>query len=394
MKITGVRTLLYEFELSRPIGDANSPQGRHRSAQLAVFVDTDEGLTGVSLGSYAAREQIHSLAQSLLVGHDPRGVRGLWKKMVDAVFKGGNRGIAGDALATLDVALWDLKAKANDEPLWKTLGASTRYVKAYASGIDLPLNNAELRAYYEGMAKKGIQAGKLKVGLDREMDLERIGIMQEALATSGKKPILLIDANEYWSPKQAIRHVRYFEEHYDLTWVEEPARRWDVMGLRKVSEAIRAAVATGENLDDISDFVPLISGGAMDIVEVGYGASGITGALQIAELAYAFELPVSVMNCPANFMAHLAAALPNHIMMEVVGAGREVAMSLVDNRIEDGWIILGDAPGLGFAFDEERLRRYVVERPSPASGPSPWGRRRGAGLYEVGPDEPEHLPEE
>ena len=86
-----------------------------------------------------ARSQIHALVDAVLVGEDPRGVRGLWKKMVDRVFKGGNRGLAGSAVANLDIALWDLKAKLNDEPLWRTLGASSPRVKAYASGIDLCL---------------------------------------------------------------------------------------------------------------------------------------------------------------------------------------------------------------------------------------------------------------
>jgi hypothetical protein len=91
-------------------------------------------------------------------------------------------------------------------------------------------------------------------------------------------------------------------------------------------------------------------------------------------------------------MAHLAAALPNHWMMEVVGAGRERILR-VDNHVEDGWIVLGDQPGFGVEFDEEMLARCTVEAPSPASQASPWGRRRGAGLFEVGPSEPD-WPEE
>ena len=393
MRITGVRTQLYEIELRRRLGDANSPQGRKHAASAAVFMDTDEGITGISLTSPAARGHVHAMVENLMVGRDPRGVRGLWKKMMDAVFKGGNRGMIGTALSSIDVALWDLKAKANDEPLWKTLGASTRRVRAYASGIDMPLSNEELRAFYESMAEKGVSAGKLKVGLDPEVDLERIGIMQGALARSGRKPVLLIDSNEYWSPKQAIRHIRYFEEHYDLTWVEEPARRWDYRGLRKVSQSVKAAVATGENLDDISDLVPLIANEAVDIVQVGQGTSGITGAMMVADLAYAFELPVSLMNCPGNLMAHVAAALPNHIMMEVLDVGRDAVMR-VDNHIEDGWIVLGDSPGLGITFDEKKLAAHAVEKPSADARATPWGRRRGAGLYEVRPGEPEEVGEE
>ena len=392
MKVTGVRTKPFMMKLDRPLGDANDPIGRDVMASLAVYLDTDEEVTGVALGSPAARSQIHSLVAELLVGHDPRGVRGLWKKMIDSAFKGGNRGIVCNAISTLDVALWDAKAKANNEPLWKTLGASTRRVKAYASGIDLSLSDEQIGTFYGEMARKGVSAGKLKVGLDRDADLRRLGIMREALSQSGRPPVLLIDSNEYWSPKQAIRNIQFLEEHYEIAWAEEPARRWDYRGLRKVSQSIRAAVATGENLNEIGEFMPLVANEAVDVLNIGSGNSGITGALQIADLAYAFELPVTMMNCPGNFMAHLAAALPNHWMMEVVGAGREKVLK-VDNHIEDGWIVLGDQAGLGIEFDEARIEEAGGDVPTSGSRASLWGRRRGAGLFEVPPSEPE-WPEE
>lgn len=392
MKITGVRTKPFLMKLDRPLGDANDPVGRDWMASMAVFLDTDGEVTGVAMGSPAARGSIQSMATELLVGHDPRGVRGLWKKMVDSAFKGGNRGLVNNAISTLDVALWDAKAKANDEPLWKTLGASTRRVKAYASGIDLSLSDEEIGAFYRSMAGQGVSAGKLKVGLDREADLRRLGIMREALATSGRPPVLLIDSNEYWSPKQAIRNISFLEQHFEITWAEEPARRWDYQGLRKVSQAIRAAVATGENLDEIGDFMPLVANGAADVLNIGVGNSGITGAMQIADLAYGFEIPVTMMNCPGNYMAHLAAVLPNHWMMEVVGAGREKVLT-VDNHLEDGWIVLGDEPGLGLSFDEAQLDRASADVPTSGARAALWGRRRGAGLFEVPPSEAE-WPEE
>lgn len=382
MKITRVRTRLYEFEMARPLGDANLPEGSSRAAGLAIFLDTDEGVSGVMSGNPGARGLVHDLAEAVLVGRDPRGVRGLWKTMVDRVFKGGNRGLVSNALSNLDIALWDLKAKLNDEPLWRTLGASSPRVKAYASGIDLCLTDEQIRAFYTGLAARGVEAGKLKVGLDEEADLRRIGIMEEALKTSGKRPRLMIDSNEYWSPKQAIRHIRRIEERFDLTWVEEPARRWDYRGLRQVSRAVSAAVATGENLQELADFMPLVANEAVDVVQVGQSTSGITGAMQVADLAYGFELPVAMMNCPGNFMAHLAAALPNHLMMEVVEAGREVCFT-VDTRVEDGDVVLGETPGLGMVFDEDELARLEVETLTPGARAGSWGRRRGAGLYEV-----------
>jgi L-alanine-DL-glutamate epimerase-like enolase superfamily enzyme len=393
MKVTGVRTQAYEITLRRAIGDANDPRGSDRMPMLAVWLDSDAGPSGIAFGTPAARGLIHALVQDLLVGRDPRGVRGHWKRMLDAVFKGGNRGLANAAVSALDVALWDLKARLRDEPLWKTLGASTRKVRAYASGIDLNLDDAALRRFYEAMAARGVHAGKLKVGLDPDGDLRRLAIVRDALATSGKSPVLMVDANEYWSPKQAIRHLRAYEARFDLFWVEEPARRWDVRGLRAVSRAVRAAVATGENLDDASEFRPLVAGGAVDVVQVGARTGGITGAMAVADLAYGFDLPVSLMNCPAHFMAHLAAALPNHVMMECAMLGRSDGV-LGHHAIEDGWITLSDRPGLGIEFDPARLQALAVETPGGAARAGGWGRRRGAGLLEVRPGEDEEPGEE
>ena len=129
MKVTGVRTEVYELELERAVGDANSPDGTRRWSGMGVFLESDEDVTGVSVSFPEARGHIHSIVDGVIAGRDPRGVRGLWQKMMDVVFKAGNSGIVGSALSAIDVALWDLKAKLNGEPLWKTLGANTRQVR-------------------------------------------------------------------------------------------------------------------------------------------------------------------------------------------------------------------------------------------------------------------------
>ena len=101
-------------------------------------------------------------------------------------------------------------------------------------------------------------------------------------------------------------------------------------------------------------------------------------------MCYAYELPVSMMNCQANYMAHLAAALPNHLAMEVVDPGREHCLRF-DNTIEDGFIVLGDAPGLGIEVDEEALRQLQAHPPERKSN-FPFARREGAGLYVKEPE--------
>ena len=115
MKITDVRVRRYEYLLSRKIGDVNYPLGIDQCTGSICFIDTDEGITGVSLGGSGS---IAKLA-ALIVGEDPRGVVGLWKRMLDFVCKGGNEGQDKAALSAIDVALWDLKAKINDEPAWR-----------------------------------------------------------------------------------------------------------------------------------------------------------------------------------------------------------------------------------------------------------------------------------
>ena len=386
MKITGVRSVNYVYETDRVLSDANARRGRKLFSGMIIYIDTDAGITGINPLSTPDSEPLINVLSSLIVGKDPRGVVGLWKIMMDYVFKRGNRAASSSAVSAIDIALWDLKAKINNEPLWKTLGASNRRVKAYASDLGILLSDTELESFYLSLAKRGVNAGKLKVGLDRERDIVRIGIMKKALETSGKKPFLMIDSNEYWTPKQAITHIKAIEKEFELFWCEEPARRWDYVGLRRVSEAINASVATGENLNDASEFMPLIDNHAADILQIGAMTSGITGALQVANLAYAFELPVSVMNIPANISAHLAAVLPNHNMMEVVEGGREKILKS-DNFIEDGFIVLGDKPGLGVEIIPEKLEKAIVESIPREGLASPEGRRKSAALVHLTEEE-------
>jgi L-alanine-DL-glutamate epimerase-like enolase superfamily enzyme len=362
MRITNISTVLYEYPFTRPIGDVHLPQGVTHGADLAVFVETDEGPTGVSIGLGASPAAVAGFTE-LLVGEDPRSVRGLWQRMVDATFKAGTVGAAKAAISALDCALWDLRAKAHGVPLYKELGATSDRARVYASGLDTPLSDDEVHAFYARMADRGVSAGKLKVGRDRVADERRTAVMAEALAKSGRPPVLMVDANEFWTPKQAVQRISSLEERFEFAWVEEPVRRWDHEGLRRVSDAVRAPIATGENLNLVHEYVPLVRAGAVDVVQIGMLTSGITGALQVAELAYAHDLPVAMMNCPGRMMAHLAAALPHHTMMEVLDAGRDAAL-VRQPPIEDGYVVLGSEPGSGLEFDLDRLEQLRVSSPS------------------------------
>ncbi len=385
MRITGVRTVLYEYTTVRPIGDVQLPGGAEITTDLAVFLLTDEEPVGLAISSPGARPVIHSLAESL-VGCDPREVRALYELMLRITFKSGTGGAIGAAIGALDCALWDLRAKARALPLWRELGGDSNRVAAYASGLDAPLDDDALVTYYRGMATRyGMSAGKLKVGREPERDLERLRLLRDALSVGAgqPQPSLMVDANEFWTPKQAIRRIRALEREFDLVWVEEPARRDDHRGLARVSRGISAAVATGENLSSVGQFMPLLLHEAVDVVQPSVQQLGITGALRVAELADAFSLPIALVNCPGRYAAHVAAVVPNHLAMEVVDAGRDAVIA-TDHRLEGGSILLSDAPGLGFSFDEGQLAAHAVDTPSAGSQGRAYRRSRDSGISEPG----------
>lgn len=390
MKVTGVSSTLFQSTMPRRMGDANSPMGRARSSGCIIELHTDSELTGIAMGGGGAISIINSLVEGVLIGQDPRRVTGLWQRMINKHFKGGHDGIVNDAISALDIAMWDLKAKHNDEPLWKTLGGVKQPVNAYASGLDMPLSDQEIFDFYRGMAEDyGFKDGKLKVGLDQDFDLHRIGIMKDALSINTDEPGLMVDANEYWSPKQAIRKVREMEEQYDLMWIEEPARRWDFLGLRRICDAIRTPVCAGENLDTLGDFLGYFHNRSADIIQVGSGMTGITCALQIADAAYGFNLPVTLGGSAGHHHAHLATVIPNYITIEVGNAEPDSTVASFDVTFENGQAILGEKPGLGIEIHHDELDKLKVDRIPPGSGPSPFGRRPGAGLYEVPPTKEE-----
>ena len=172
MKITGYRTESYTFRLDRAIGDCNYPAGIDGMGGGFLWIDTDEGISGVA----PMDADVESLFR-LIEGEDPREVIDLWRRMVDEVHKGGLV-LASSAISAIDIALWDLKAKIAGEPLWRTLGAREGRAKAYASGIGYCLSEEELFTFYRRLAEVGVDGGKLKIGLDMEADLRRISVMR------------------------------------------------------------------------------------------------------------------------------------------------------------------------------------------------------------------------
>lgn len=163
----------------------------------------------------------------------------------------------------------------------------------------------------------------------------------------------MLDVNESWGRHQAVRLLARIEDRVELAWIEEPVRRWDARGHRAVGRAGRTAVASGENLTGLEQFRPLLAADALQVVQAA-GVWGITHFLRVATLAHGHDLPVSPVGYHANPLAHAAAAVPNHLVTEVQDIGTPAGLT-VDQAIEDGGIVLGDAPGLGITVDESAL---------------------------------------
>lgn len=374
MRITGYRTLTTIQEWARPVGDANGVFADGVTPVPVVLVDTDEGLTGVGIGSHAGIEQVYGAIE----GEDPRAVTALYDRMQRHAFKAGHAGSVFATIGALDTALWDLKAQAADEPLWRFLGGRDRVVPAYASGLDIGLGDEDLAAAYRVYAQRGLRAAKLKGGLDVEADRRRLGIVRDVLIEAGTaRPGLMLDANETWSRKQAVRHVREIESALDLVWIEEPVRRWDAEGLGVVQRGVRAAVATGENLTGLEQFRPLLQAGAVDVVQTA-AVGGVTHFLRVAALAHAFDLPVSpIGNVPVGLL-HAATSVPNHLVSELQDLRPPVGVT-ADLDIEDGAFVLGDTPGLGLTVHTGAIAGLGRE-PGPADPAGPGVRPARAGL--------------
>ena len=366
MKITGFRTLDTVQDWGRPVGDANGVFADGVTPVPIVLVDTDEGITGVGLGPHSGAETVFAAID----GEDPRGVTALYDRMLRQTFKTGHAGAVFGTIGAFDTALWDIKAQAAGEPLWRLLGGRDRVVPAYASGLCIGLTDDELVAVYRRYSEHGLRAAKLKGGLDVERDQHRLTLVRDVMTGGprGGRPALMFDANESWSRKQAVRHVCELERTLDLTWVEEPVRRWDADGMAVVGRGIRAAVASGENLTGLEQFRPLLAAGAIDIVQTG-AVWGITHFLRVATLAHAYDLPVSpVGNTPVGLL-HAATSAPNHIASELQDLEPPHGVH-VDLYVDNGEFVLGDSPGLGIRIDEDVIRASARRPGTGADGPN------------------------
>lgn len=374
MKTTGWRSLRTIHRWQRPIGDVNGAVMSGVTEVPVLILETDEGLSGIGIGGHVDIQRIFPAIE----GEDPCAVNALYDRMQSWVFKSGHAGSIFGAIGVVDMALWDLKSKISEQPLWKMLGARDPFVSGYASGLDYPLDDQALVSLHQRYAERGFSAFKLKGGLDADEDLRRLKIIKEVYQCNSKSPAMMIDVNESMNVKQAVRYVRDLERHLDLTWIEEPVRRWDADGHALIRSKVNCAVATGENLTGLEQFLPLFQKQALDVAQTGM-CWGISHFLRVANLAHAHNIPMSPVGYNANPVAHAAAVIPNHFSCEVQDLTFPEGL-IVDQLIVNGGILLGNSPGLGIRLDESKIADLASEGWNSPQGPHVRSPRAGLSL--------------
>ena len=219
---------------------------------------------------------------SILIGADPRRIEYLWERMWWHLHFVGRGGLAVFAMAAIDVALWDLKAKLAREPLWRLLGGHTDRVKAYAGGIDLQFTPDALLEQTETFLGQGFRAIKMKVGrTNLTEDVERVAAVRQLI---GPDIPLMVDANMRWSVDEAVRAARALAP-FDLYWLEEPTIPDDIVGHARIARDGGLPIATGENFHTLYEFQQMVAGGGISFPEPDAATlGGITPWLKVAPL--------------------------------------------------------------------------------------------------------------
>ena len=338
--------------LSTPISDAKVFTGRQRPMTEVVFlfaeISTAQGHTGMGF-SYSKRaggpaQYAHAkeVAEGL-IGEDPNDIARVYDKLLWAGASVGRSGVATQALAAIDVALWDLKAKRAGLPLAKLLGAHRDSVRTYnTSGGFLNASLDEVRDRATRSLEEGIGGIKIKVGLpDSAEDLRRVAGVREHI---GADVPLMVDANQQWDRATALRMGRRLEE-FDLVWIEEPLDAYDAEGHAQLAAALDTPIATGEMLASVAEHVRLIDARACDIIQPDAPrVGGITQFLRLAALADQRGLGLAP-HFAMEIHLHLAAAYPREPWVEHF----DWLDPLFEERLEtrDGRMLVPDRPGLG-----------------------------------------------
>lgn len=337
-----------------------------------VKVNTDAGLVGWGeatggLETKPAEAQVHEL-ERFVIGEDPLHPERLWQKMHKGLFLGNNVGMNG-----ITIACWDILAKSLNAPLWKLLGGKLNpslraYANGWYKGPREPAAFAEEASRVKSMGYTALKFdpfGSTYRFFDSGEEKKSLAIIAAVRKAVGDDVDILIEAHDRFSVSTAIRIGQELEPYRPM-WLETPVMSTDIQATLQVARSIKVPVATGERFNRLSQFLELLAGRVVDIVQPEtLGIGGIGGARKAAALAEAAEAFVALHQAQSPYNtainAHINASIPNFLIQECFDDFLEPWVHEILQgvpQVKDGYLEPSDAPGIGVTFNEEALAKH------------------------------------
>ncbi|GGL93067.1 enolase C-terminal domain-like protein [Nakamurella endophytica] len=348
--VSAVETAVYRFPTPYPEADGTIEWDATTAVVVRVRAGDHTGV-GYTYSTAAAAGVVADHLADVVCGQDAGDVTACWSAMRRACRNLGTRGLVGQAISAVDVALWDLKSRLLGVPLSVLLGRCRDTVPVYGSGGFTTQDDAQLAAQVAGWTDAGCTAVKIKIGeswgsrVDR--DLARVDRLRELV---GPGVQIMVDANGGYTVGQA-RRVGAALDDRGVVWFEEPVSSDDVAGLALLRACLRADVAAGEYAADVVDAARLCP--AVDCLQLdATRCGGYTGFLAGAAVAASAELQVSA-HCAPSLHAPVAAAVPNLRHVEWFADHARLEPQLFDGTpsVHGGQLsVPGGQPGSGLTL--------------------------------------------
>ena len=358
--ITDTAVSVYTIPTNHPESDGTLEWTSTTIVIVEVAAGRVAGL-GYTYAHKAAATLISELLLPIVRRRDAMDVTGGWIAMTRAVRNQGRPGLASMAIAAVDAAMWDLKARLLSVPLITLLGAAREAIPVYGSGGFTSYSIDRLQRQLAGWVERGIRAVKMKVGRAPEEDAARVRAAREAI---GPDIELFVDANGAYGRKQALAHAEAFADAR-VTWFEEPVSSDDLEGLRLLRDRAPAGmdIAAGEYGYDQYYFRRMIEAGAVDVLQAdATRCAGITGFLQVGALCDAYNIPLSSHTASALHV-HPCCALGRVRHLEHFHDHERIERLLFDGAPEPvNGMMRPDLsrPGFGFEFKRADATRYAA----------------------------------
>jgi L-alanine-DL-glutamate epimerase-like enolase superfamily enzyme len=317
---------------------------------------------GYTYADVATAKLIESKLAGVVKGRDAMSPQAAWGAMVGAIRNLGRPGISSMAIAALDVAIWDLKARLLGLPLCKLIGMANDRVPIYGSGGFTAYGIDRLQEQLAGWAERGIPRVKMKVGSHSSADPERVRCARQAI---GPNVELFVDGNGAYTRKQALALGERFRAECDVSWFEEPVSSDDLEGLRLLRDRAPAGmeIAAGEYGYDAIYFERMLAAGAVDVLQADVTrCAGITELLRVDALCRARSMPLS-LHCGPSIHLHPSLALEQLVHLEYFHDHVRIEHLLFDGVAtpRQGALFPDlDRPGIGLELKRADAERYAA----------------------------------